>query len=312
MIEQIYEKLGEKLRYAGKRSEPEEWVMHTLVFSGGAAIAVLFVLYIMYDVRIALLMGLILFVAALIIRYILLEMEIERRKREVERVLPDLLRVVAANISAGLTPIVALRTAARPEFGTISKELKYITARSMSAESMDEIVGEIKTRIRSDLLARVLMVFTTSLKSGGNVIHALEGSASDIQRLQELQESLAARTSMYTTFVLFGILVTMPFLLAVSMNVLELMGGVSAARQLSYVSAYMNLGFPTISSVFITIISAIILVGSSLTASMLIGIIRAGSRIEGLKYFLPLMTASLGVFYLSKDIVVPFIIGILK
>lgn len=312
MIQKMFVKLQEKLRYAGSRLEPEEWVRRTFIFSIAAAIIFTAVAFWLYGPGVSVgVMTLTLAVFPLA-RYVQLEMDIERRRREVEKVLPDLLRVIAANISAGLTPVVAVRTAARPEFGVISKELKYLTARSMGTDSIEDITSEIKGRIRSDLLNRVLMMFTTSLRSGGDVVRALETSASDIQRIQELQEALVAQTTMYTTFVLFGIIVTMPFLLAVSINVMELMAGITTSQQLSYVAAYMDIGFPLLSGSFLSLISMIVLVGSSLTGSALIGIIRAGNRIEGFKYFIPLLIASLLVFYLSREIIVPFIIGVLR
>ncbi len=311
MISQMITQIHEKLRYAGSKLEPEEWIKRTAIFSIAATLITTALAFYFYGRGIALGVAVLTLVVMPLARYVQLEMEIERRRREVEKVLPDLLRVIAANISAGLTPIVAVRTAARPEFGVISKELKYMTARSMGINSMEEITEEIKTRIRSDLLNRVLVMFTTSLRSGGDVVRALDTSASDIQRIDELHDSLVAQTSMYTTFVLFGIVITMPFLLAVSINVMELMSGITTSQQLSYVSAYMNIGFPSMSGSFISLISMVVLIGSSLTASVLLGIIRTGNRIEGFKYFIPLMLASLFAFYISKEIAVPFMIGVL-
>ncbi|MCX8200438.1 MAG: type II secretion system F family protein [Candidatus Micrarchaeota archaeon] len=312
MISFLLKALEEKLRYAGSRLQPEEWVRRTAIYAVAAAIVVAALAAVLFGAVAAMAVFVLTLAAMPVARYVQLEMDIERRRIEVERILPDLLRVIAANISAGLTPIVAVRAAARPEFGAISKELKYLTARSMGSSSMEEITEEIKKRIRSDMLDRVLLMFTTSLRSGGDVVKALETSASDIQRISELHDSLVAQTSMYTTFVLFGIVVTMPFLLAVSISVMGLMSDITSAQQISYVAAYMSFGFPSISQEFLTVISVLVLVGSSLTASLLMGIIRAGNRIEGLKYFLPLFCAALAVFYISHKIAVPFIIGMLR
>ncbi|MEM3364345.1 MAG: type II secretion system F family protein [Candidatus Micrarchaeia archaeon] len=312
MIAELFSVLEEKLRYAGSRLQPEEWIRRTAIYAIAAAIVVSAPALILFGVIPAIGMFLIMLAVMPIVRYVQLEMCIEDRRAEVERMLPDLLRVIAANISAGLTPIVAVRAAARPEFGVISKELKYLTARSMGTNSMEEIADEIKKRIRSDLLDRVLLMFTTSLRSGGDVVKALETSASDIQRLNELHDSLVAQTSMYTTFVLFGIIITMPFLLAVSINVMELMSNIETSQQLSYVASYMSFGFPHISKEFLTIISVVVLAGSSFTASILIGIIRAGNRIEGFKYFLPLIISTLVMFYVSYSMIVPFVIRVLK
>jgi len=312
MIAEIMRRLQEKLRYAGSRLEPGEWVKRTFIIALATAIVAGGIVSLFYRIESAPALALFMLIVVPLVRYIQLEMEIEGRRRSVEKVLPDLLRVIAANISAGLTPIVAVRTAAKPEFGIISKELKYLTARSMGTSSLEEIAEEIKKRVRSDMLDKVLLMFITSLRSGGDVVKALEASASDIQRIQELQEALVAQTTMYTTFVLFGIVITMPFLLAVSINVVGLMGGITASQQLSYVASYMSIGVPVLSEGFISLISLVVLVGSSLTASILMGIIRTGSRIEGFRYFIPLMIASLAVFYISKEIAVPFIIGVLR
>ncbi len=311
MADRLYESLEEKISYAGMHMDPEDWLKKSIIYSIAASVLSAAATIIFYEASLAVAAGMFMFAIALIARYLFLEMRIENRRKEVEKVLPDLLRVVAANISAGLTPIVALRTAARPEFGVISKELKYITTRSMSIESMDEIVTEIQRRIKSDLLSRVLMVFTTSLRSGGDVIRSLEHSADDIQRIYEMHNSLVARTSMYSTFVIFGIIITMPFLLAVSINVMELMAKISTSQHISYANAYMSIGFPELSSDYVVLVSALVLLGSSLSASVLMSVIRTGNRIEGVRYFIPMLAASLIVFYISKSIIVPFIIGIL-
>lgn len=303
--------LNKMLSYAGSTRDSKEWIGLTIIYTGIFTFLITLLFFLIF--RNIYLTGFVLIASIVgvpIFRLLLIELAIENRKREVERVLPDFLRVVASNISAGLTPLVALRAAARPEFGVLSDEIRYFTTRVMGSRSVEDVFDEIQSRIQSTLLSRVFKAFLVSLRSGGNLVKTLDSSASDIQRMYELHESLIARTSMYIMFILFGVIITMPFLLAVSINILQIMSGISTSVN-SLNSSYMEVMNPQINISVLQIVSIIVLVGASLSASILISVINTGNRITGVKYFLPLMIASLFVFYLSKDYIVPLLISAL-
>ncbi len=304
--------LDRMLSFAGRYEDSDHWMRMTVIY---ALLFSILISLLFYLISSHIMLSVLVFVLSLfgvpIFRYLLIELAIENRKREVEHILPDFLRVVASNVRAGLTPLVALRAAARPEFGILSIEIQYFVTRVMGSRSVESVFKEVQNRVRSPLLARVFKAFMVSLRSGGNLAKTLETSASDIQRMYELHESLVARVSMYIMFILFGVLFTMPFLLAVSINILELMAGISSTMTSSYAASFISVTSPQIDIVFLQSISILILIGSSLSASVLMSVINTGSRITGIKYFVPIMLLSLFLFYISKDYVVPFLISAL-
>ncbi|MDO8339210.1 MAG: hypothetical protein Q7T16_00985, partial [Candidatus Burarchaeum sp.] len=61
---------------------------------------------------------------------------IDDRRKRVEKVLPDFLLMVVANLKAGMAPFPAFRKASRPEFGPLEEEIELASARTMGTESL--------------------------------------------------------------------------------------------------------------------------------------------------------------------------------
>jgi flagellar protein FlaJ len=246
------------------------------------------------------------FLIVLILFYLHLSYVIDERRKRVEAILPDFLLLLAANLRAGMTPISAFVESSMPEFGPLEDEVKIVASRSMGSESFITVFGGLSERIDSNILKRVVGLFTTGMISGGHLARLLETSALDIRETQELRQELSASTRMYVIFVLFIVLVGIPLLLSISIQFLVKLTVLKA--QISETS-FSELS-PSLFSVggsldpaFVEEMTYVILIGTTLFVSILIGVINEGKLLYGLRYFLPLVAIALVDFLICKSVV---------
>jgi flagellar protein FlaJ len=231
---------------------------------------------------------------------------IDGRRKRVEAILPDFLLLIAANLRAGMTPVSAFVKSSMPEFGPLEDEVEIVASRSMGTESFDVVFGRLGERIDSRVLKRVVGLFTTGMVSGGHLARLLETSALDIRETQELKQELAASTRMYVIFVLFIVLIGIPLLLSISIQFLTKLTALKSQISESSFSEINSSLFSVESSLdpaFVEEMTYVILIGTTLSVSILIGVINEGKLLYGLRYFVPLVVIAALDFVICKSIV---------
>ena len=120
----------------------------------------------------------------------------------------------------------------------------------------------------------------------------------------ELREELSVQTKGYVAFLLFVAAIILPFLIAVSGHYIRVLQSLSSiAPQGSSASMRgLNVGMKVdLTPEQFIIIGIIFIIATSLSTSLLIGLIRKGEVIRGLKYFPVLIFTSLLVLVLSLE-----------
>jgi flagellar protein FlaJ len=303
------ETFRQTLQYAGQDDEPQYWWGQRIFFSLLLAAAVyaatrwLLKLPELYQLA-AFPVG---FMAFLLAFYVIVYAKVEDRRRRVEKILPDQLQMVAANIRSGMTPVVALRTAARPEFGILEEEIKYATTKSLGTENITDAMREMSKRIDSEVFERVVALFTASLKSGGKLARLLESTADDIRKDQDLKNELITSTKMYVMFIIFVVIVGTPVLLAISLQFIDMiirLQATTAAQQEAGAAALGGFGITvSLTKEFLTRMSYFILVANGILSAVLVGTIREGKALSGLKYAPFVVAVTLALFYVVQTFI---------
>jgi archaeal flagellar protein FlaJ len=300
------ERFRHLLSYAGREEDPQHWwgrvIFSSLLLGGLFLVVVKYVLalsslFVWASAPIGFAVGILLF-------YLSVYAKVEDRRKRVEKILPDQLQMVAANIRSGLTPVVALRTAARPEFGILEEEIKFATTKSLGTENITDALKEMSKRIDSEVFERVVSLFSASLKSGGKLARLLESTAEDIRKSQDLKAELVTSTKMYVLFVLFVVIVGTPVLLAISLQFIDmitrLQSGTAATAEAG-MAALGGIGINiSLSKTFLLQMSYFILVANGILSSVLVGVIQEGRPMSGLRYSAFVIAATLGIFYVVQ------------
>lgn len=311
--EAIVRHMGQMLRWAGLPHEAKSWLGSVLFFAWLCAVIVFLGLWIVIGVTNVLVLFAVstsMLVFVFFVFYFMLFMRVEDRRKRVEQVLPDALHMVAANIRAGMSPVIALRAASRPEFGPLEEEIRVATAKALGTESFGGALMEMGTRIRSEVLDRTVSLFTTSMRSGGNLAALLENSANEILEAHELRRELIAGTNMYMVFIIFTMIIGMPLLLSIS---IQFVGTVESLQMKGVGGTFTKeLGVavkPPVSANFMEQVALVSLLATAIFASMLVGVIHDGSEWYGLRLAPLFAIASLLVFFLLRSYVLKALLG---
>ena len=311
--DKVLRHIGRMLRWSGSHQEARHWVGSVLFFSWLCAVIIFLAMWVLTEIVDPLILVGISFAALVLvffIFYFLLYISVEDRRKRVERVLPDMLQMVSANTRAGVTPIVALRMAARPEFGPLEDEIKYATTKALGTESFTDALLGMSETIKSEVLERTIGLFAASMRSGGNLASLLDLVAEEIREAQELRRELIAGTSMYIIFILFTMIIGMPLLLSISIQFVSMVESMQAKGSGGEFAHELGLAIQApISATFIEQAALVSLIFTALFASMLVGVIHDGSEWYGLRYAPLFIIASSLIFFLLKGYVLRMILG---
>ncbi len=242
-----------------------------------------------------------------IFTYVMIHISIEDRTNRIEHALPDLLQLTASNIRSGMTPFKALKFATKKDFGPLKKEIDYVTNRAMGTVNFSSILLDMNKRVKSSILERSLRLFSNSLKTGGHSARLLEEIARDIIETRALKKELLTSTRTYSMFILFTVTIGTPLLLAIAISFLETMLTLQPATpDIAMAGLGGLIGDINITPAFMTKISVVMLLITSLLAGILIGVIKEGNYVHGFRYGPIIAISSMTMFMIMNFLVGSF------
>jgi archaeal flagellar protein FlaJ len=246
-----------------------------------------------------LIIGFALFILVQLLYYFIIYFKVANRTERIESVLPDWLQLISSNLKAGMTPFQALKTSSRKEFGPLKEEIDLATSKSLGMQSFSSSLGDISSRIKSETLERALKLFTTAMKSGGHLATLLEELGKDIADTRNLKKELVTNTKTYSMFIIFTVIIGTPMLMAVSIHFLEIVSEMQLTTGTSTAGFGLDFlaGDISITPDFLIKISYAMFVLTSLLATMLLGVIKEGKAKYGLRYVIPMLIGTFGVFF---------------
>ncbi|MGM5482022.1 MAG: type II secretion system F family protein [Nanobdellota archaeon] len=240
----------------------------------------------------------------LMIDYLFIYFKIEDRRERIENVLPDFLHLISSNLRAGLTPFQAIKSSARDEFGPLKDEIEIATTKALGSNSFESALLQIKERIDSNLVDRVVNLFITSLYSGSHMAELMEETAHDMAETKGLKKDLTTGTKTYTMFILFTVIIGSPLLFAISLQFITMIEGMNAssAGSSSFDLGLMGGQIP-VSSSFIFWLAIALLVSTSIFSSILMGVIKEGNKTYGLRYAPIIGVVAVVIFFIARSLV---------
>ena len=243
-----------------------------------------------------------------------LSLKAESRRREVEVALPDFLLLVSANIKAGMALDRAMWYAAKPDYGILSNEVRVIIKGSFSGTSMEQSLTVLSSRFDSRAFSRTISLIKQSSSSGGEVSEVLERTADDVRNSQIIKKEVSASLIMYQIFLFFSSVLGAPFLFAVGNKLVQIFESqrfaVSAAPSVApgfgtlptfdgLIVTSEEFFYFTLATIFIT----------ALFSSFIVGVIKTGSKNQGIKYLPFLLIGGYFVFWIVDSFLAAFFLS---
>jgi len=290
--------------YTGKHYSGDSYLGSSMIFGLIVLIGVILLPWSLYQVfdSMYIIYGVIVFLLIQFTNYLLLYFQVENRTKIIEEVLPDMLQLIASNLKAGMTFFQAIKASLREEFGPLKEEIERATSKSLGKTGFNEALLDISRRVKSGTFDRVVRLLNTGIKAGGNVADILEGISKDMYENKSLKKELLRSSKTYVLFIMFTVLIGTPLLLAISIHFLDSVSSFNIIQDVGFGMEAMAVGV-SITSEFLTIISMVMLIITSVLASSLIGTIKEGNLKSGLKYSPLLVLGTILIFYTGRFLV---------
>jgi flagellar protein FlaJ len=308
--------LVKELRYAGFREEIiERFIGFTFFYSICLGVIIAFDLFLIGWGINGIVLGLGiggLILAATQLSIILIA---DSRAAEVEKVLPDALQLMSANIRAGMTVDRAIWLAARPEFGIFEDEIKRVGAKTLGGKPIKTALLEIKERVKSDILDKTVRLLIEGIESGGELANLLEETAANIRVTQAVKREIRASVTTYSIFIVFAAVLGAPMLYSLSLFFVEVMtklwspeilGGISVSGGTMGGGLLAKAGAPQLTPDQLFWFAIASIVTTTFFGALITGLIQTGKEKNGAKYIPLFMIGAIAVFILSH-----FLIGYL-
>lgn len=302
------------LRYADIKAVPDKFLGFLITFGllFSILISILFKLLFNLPFIIYLIVS---FVVIGFILYFPIILKADKKSRVIEEHLPDALQLMSGNLRAGITIDHALLLSTRPEFGVLNKEINLVGKQITMGKSISDALLSMTKRVRSKTFEKTILLIVSGLKSGGELASLLEESAEDLISKRIVDKKVRSSVNMYVIFIFIAIAFGAPLLFGLSSYLIgvltETLGQVELP-QTSQVSIPFTIssGPPTLNQEFVTNFSLIFLLTSVILGSLIIGLISKGKEKYGVKYIIPLLILSIGLFYLVRLLINNFLGGL--
>jgi len=274
-----------------------------------SALVELIVFFIPYSKLIRLGLGLALLpIAYFSFPYLTFSVVAERRRKEMERVLPDALLLISTNLKSGTSINRAFLASARDEFGPLEEELRKTAIEISGGNSVQESIENMRLRVNSELFKDTLKVLSDAIDSGGNKAELLESSASDIRSSLELRQEIRSSIQMYVIFILMASVFGAPVLFSITVYMAETttnmwdetdIGG-GAGEFATGGNTGLSFQQPDVNTDFLVQFSIMAITITNFFASLMISQIGNGNMKEGAKYVPFTISVSLALFLAVK------------
>ena len=306
------EQVGVMLRYCGSTITPDYWLGRAFVISAITFFLVSTVLFFIVENYVETV--LLLLVAILLYHlatYLILYFKAESRGKAVEKVLSNLLQLIAANLNSGMTPFQAYKEASRPEFGILKLEMDRSIALSLSTMQFHDALMDMTMRVKSTMFRDVIELFIEGMKTGGPLAVLLSDIAKDIREDMDLRREIITRSKSYMLFIGFIVVFGTPLLSAVSVHFIRTIESITSEVKVEVPEIQnvggITFGQLTLTSEFLSKMAGVNIAATALIASWLLAVISEGKDKYTVKYALFVVPLSLIVFY-ALDYAMGFII----
>jgi archaeal flagellar protein FlaJ len=298
-LQEGFEKL---IGYSTVSMNSEKFLGFSIVF--GPLLAITISLYAKIFLKVPLLIGFVIMLALFYASiYFFLVLKSDAKAKFVDKILPDVLQLMASNLRAGFTTDKAFLLSARPEFGPFQKEINNVGKEITTGKEIDHALMGMTKRIRSEKLSKTIALINSGIKSGGELASLLEQTGKNLRQEEMIDSRIRASVMMYVIFIFSAVCFGSPLLFGLSSFLVGIITTNIASIDIPKEAAgSMPISFSdvAISTDFVILFSVVFLITSSIMGSFIIGLISKGKEREGIRYIPILIALSLAVFFIVR------------
>jgi flagellar protein FlaJ len=272
-------------------SKLQEFLLSGAIFTDASKfLAILIIFILVAEIALALTLTLLklpvsvlilpLFVIPGLFTYVVVQQE--KRAQEIEKTAPDFLRQLSSMLQVGLSFENAMEDMSQYGEGPLYDEMRRTIIEIRMGRNFDDAWRAMSKRLKSKELERIFNIILDGRKSGSSISTVLADVSEDLRDLMALKRERKSAVMMSVMFLLISAVIATPFAIG--------MVGVYSGFMQSYgIESDIILTAPVVGECYLIIHS--VLVG------FIISIIMYGEVKKGIKFSMPLVAASFGIFY---------------
>lgn len=206
----------------------------------------------------------------------------ERRAQKIEKSAPDFLRQLSSMLQVGLSFENAMEDMSQYGEGPMYDEMRRAIIEIRMGRNFDDAWRAMAKRLKSKELERVFGIILDARKSGSSIAGVISDVADDLRDLLALKRERKSAVMMSVMFLLIAAVIATPF----SIGMVSVYSGFMQSYGME---SQIILTAPLAGEIYLIIHSVIV--------AFIIGIIMYGDVKKGIKFSLPLATASFAIFY---------------
>ncbi len=303
--------LKEQFIYAQKGGENLDQTIGTVVILLliGAIIAPIVVFSLLHSILYGIGAALVIFFGGLLLIRSLISMIADSISAKIEKVLPDMLLLMAANLRAGMIPENSFISSMKPEFGNLNYLLNKAAIETQAGKTFSEALLEMNDMTNSEFFRDSVRIISEGIRAGAELHLILENLASNLLQNESIRNDMKAQVKSYSLFIFIAATLAGPLLYGVSsflIGILDQVGkstsGSTAATNLPSGTLGMFSGFtlPHISVTLVITISVINVIITTASSALLGGILNTGKARNGIKNVPVYMLIGLGIFFMVR------------
>jgi len=292
-------KMEQEALYASMEDEVEKYTLYGSLFGFVVTLGIV-MMFAPFDPLVKAVVALVAsLVAGPVTPYMYISIVAERRKKEIESILPDAMRLVSANIKSGHTLEKAFLLSARDEFGPLADEMRATAMEMYGGEPVEESLQSLEDRMKSELFQETLKLLRDGIESGGDTAALLDSSADDIRNSLEIRDEIKSSIRMYQIFIMMAAVGGAPVLFSISVYMarettsmwseadigsMQDAGGGGMGGIGSQVGFDMSFSSPNVDVALFEEFALLAIVSINLFAALIISEISNGNIKQGVKY----------------------------
>jgi archaellum biogenesis protein FlaJ (TadC family) len=243
--------------------------------------------------------------------FVFMDFKIFHRRKSIEEALPDFLHFTATNIRAGMTVEKAMWFAVRPRFGVLAKEIETVAKEVMSGSDLGVSLERFATKYNSNVLKRSVNLIVEGMDAGGEIGNLLTKIATHIEEVRLMKKEMAANVTTYVIFITFAAIIATPALLALSSQLLGVIGEIFSSIDIpSGTQMMFSIKESAVTPENFRTFSVLVLFITSLFSAMIISVIKKGNVVEGIKYIPTYIIVSLLIYFAASSLLGSMMSGI--
>lgn len=242
--------------------------------------------------------------------YFTIEYKIDQRKTRLERMLPDFLQIVAANLRSGVSLERAMLMASRSEFSFLSEDVREVSRRVFGGETLEDSLQDFAKKYRSYQLRHAIKMIIEALKYGGAMADLITSLAKDMRDQQMVQKDVAGQMVMYSIFVMFAGLIVAPVLYGLTTQMIVITTTVWSSILQSNPGglpttgvAFLRPSPPQITADEYRVFAYLAIILTTGFASLIMSAISSGSPLKGLRLMPVFIAIGLIIYFVVQTVI---------